>query len=389
VFSGVCVLKNFYVSFLISVLFFLISSCSFQGGEAVSLPDEDEMFEEIKNDKEKKDLNDEDDTSVNDEEPDYIDDKDNTVDDGNEADDDYQDKNDNEVDDHEISDGEVPDDNVPDESSSIDHVVIATYNTEFFFDTVCDSGNCGPGDFEPQLTPAEYAAKVKDVADALRLIDADIVLLQEVEKQSCLDDLLYELDGIYNAAYIGEKGGPGSMNTAVVTKGKVTFTNKHLSPIPLPGGGTTTFTRAFFEVRITYEGRKIIVFSAHFKSKSNDDPARRQAEANAALEIITATANSNSDAIIVLGGDLNDVPGSGPINALENAPSLIRVASELPALDQATYWYDGPIAIDHIFHSLTGAGEYIQGTAKVIKNGPNSYKLMDSDHAALRAAFSF
>jgi uncharacterized protein len=342
-------LRNLIIFTVFSVLFLFVFSCSFSGGAAVAGPDEEDMFETIGTDEER-----------------------DAVDDTEERDRDYND------------DGDEPDAFDP-----VEQIVIATYNAEFFFDTVCDSGYCGPGDFEPQLTPAEYVAKVKDVAEALRLIDADIILLQEVEKQSCLEDLLVELDDIYDAAYLGERGGPGSMNTAVITKGKITLTNKHLSPIPLPGGGTTTFTRAFLEARITYQGRKVIVFSAHFKSKNNDDPGRRQAEANAALEILKDTAKYNGDALIVLGGDLNDVAGSGPVNTLENSSSLIRVAAELPAVDQATYWYDGPIAIDHIFHSLDGAGSYISGTAEVIKNSPNTYKLMGSDHAALRAAFSF
>jgi uncharacterized protein len=377
------VLKKLSHFFPVLIFILVVSSCSFSGNEGLSLPDEEDMFEEIKVDNEEKDdfSNSEDSQQHNDSD-DYDDEKnDNNItepDDNNIPDPDVE-NNDNEADDNEV----------PDQEDVVDKVIVATYNTEFFYDTICDTGYCGYGEFEPQLTPAEYNAKVKDVADALKLINADIVLLQEVEKQSCLDDLLDELDGMYDTAYIGEKGGAGSMNTAVITKGKVTSTNKHLSPIPLPYGGTTTFARAFFEVRITYEGKKIIVFSAHFKSKSNDDPERRQAEANAALEILKDTAYYNSDALIVLGGDLNDVPGSGPINTLENSSSLLRVASELPVTDQATYWYQGPTAIDHIFHVLDGKGEYISGTAEVIKNGPETYRLMDSDHAALRAAFSF
>ena len=134
---------------------------------------------------------------------------------------------------------------------------------------------------------------------------------------------------------------------------------------------------------------KIIVFSAHFKSKSNDDPKRRQAEADEALKIINSTASKYPGALIVMGGDLNDTPGSGPISTLENSSGLLRVAAELSATDQATYDYSGPIAIDHIFHSLYGSWSYVEGSAKVIKDSPSWYSLISSDHAALRAEFEY
>ena len=98
---------------------------------------------------------------------------------------------------------------------------------------------------------------------------------------------------------------------------------------------------------------------------------------------------NNPDALIVMGGDLNDTPGSGPVSTLENSPELTRVAAELSPTDQATYYYDGPIAIDHIFFSDEGTGSYIFGSAEVVKDSPSWYSLISSDHAALKAAFEF
>lgn len=285
----------------------------------------------------------------------------------------------------------TPDESVtPDEDiESPEKVVIATYNTHMFFDTVCDSGSCASSDFEEQPSVSEYNDKVADVAEALTMINADIVLLQEVEKKICLEDLFDEMNGVYDDLYIGETGYDASIDTAVITKGEITYTNKHTGSIPHPDGGTTTFTRAFLEAHINLGGRKIIVFSAHFKAKSNDDPERRQAEADAALEIINDVADSNSDALIVMGGDLNDTPGSGPVSTLENSSELVRVASELSSTDQATYYYDGPIAIDHIFFCVEGSGSYVSKSAEVIKDAPSWYSLISSDHAALKAEFEF
>lgn len=269
----------------------------------------------------------------------------------------------------------------------IEEVTIATYNTYRFFDTVCDTGFCGSSDYEVQFTTTQYKEKIEDVAAALRKIDADIVLLQEVEKKICMEDLLEKIGDMYSEIYIGETGGDASVDVAVITKGKIIDTNKHLGSIPHPDGGTTYFTRAFLEVEIDFGGRKIIVFSAHFKSKNGDDPDRRLAEARAALEILKDTADDNPDALIVMGGDLNDTPNSLPIDTLEDSSELIRVASDCS--DDATYYYHSPQAIDHIFFSLEGAGSYVAGSSEVVKDSPSWYSLMSSDHAAVKADFSF
>ena len=266
-------------------------------------------------------------------------------------------------------------------------VTIATYNSYRFFDTVCDSGYCGSSDYEVQFTDTEYQQKVEDMAAALKKINADIVLIQEVEKKVCMDDLLKELGSMYSEIYIGETGGSASVDTAVITKGKIVDTDKHLGSISRPDGGTTTFARAFLEVEIEFGGKKIIVFSAHFKSKSNDDPDRRLAEARAALQILKDTADEAPDALIVMGGDLNDTPNSLPIGTLEDSSELLRVASDIS--DDATYYYDGPIAIDHLFLSLEGSGSYVSQSAKVVKDSPSWYSLMSSDHAAVKATFEF
>jgi len=280
----------------------------------------------------------------------------------------------------------------PECEPKISEVKIATYNTHLFFDTMCDSGNCSSSDFEEELTDSEYSARVAWLAEAVEKIDADIILLQEIEKESCLADLFDATGGNFDAWYLGEKGYAASVDTGVITKGEITYRNKHVEQIDCPGceGGKTTFSHTFLEIHIKLGCREIIVFSAHFKSKNEDDSDRRLAEARAAAAIMERVAEQNPQALIVLGGDLNDTPGSEPVEILESSDSLLRVASDLPEIDQATYYYHGEaIAIDHIFQAVTAFGSYVPKSAKVIKNSPSYYSLDPSDHAALRATFSF
>jgi uncharacterized protein len=270
-----------------------------------------------------------------------------------------------------------------------DTVRIATFNVRLLFDTVCDSGRCGPGDFEQVLTEAELAARADQIATAIRALDPDIILLQEIENQNALDALLTRLPDQFNTGVIGETGFAGSIDVAVMANGRIVEEVRHgHRSLPLPSGGTTTFTREFLEVhlalsRSAQDARRaeVIVFVGHFKSKANDDPPRRLAEAQAAHDIVTAVAEGNRDRLVVFGGDLNDTPGSPPLTALEASDLLYRVAQELPPSEQATW---GQQAIDHLYVALRAAGTYDTGTARVFRDNGG---WGGSDHGALVAEF--
>ncbi len=268
-------------------------------------------------------------------------------------------------------------------------ITIATYNVRRFFDDVCDSDDCGYDSYEPDVSASEYNSKAQAVADAIKKIDADVLLLQEIEKQDCLEKVKIKLPGQYNIYTIGETNYDASVDVAVVSKGTLVRTYDHqYMNIPHPDGGTTHFTREFYEVHLSFDGSAVIVFSAHFKSKANDDPSRRLAEARAAYNIILDVASSNPNALIVMGGDLNDYPGSDPMDALLSSGKLRRVADSISGNQDATYEYSGsPVAIDHLLLHKNSGGSYVEKSAIVIKDYYYDYSLGDSDHAALKAEF--
>jgi predicted extracellular nuclease len=127
----------------------------------------------------------------------------------------------------------------------------------------------------------------------------------------------------------------------------------------------------------------VIAFSAHFRSKSSDDPGRRFAEAVAARDIVATVATDNPDALVVFGGDLNDTPGSEPIAALDE--KLVRPSLGLPNDTIATYFFEGTgEPIDHLYTS--SATHIVAGTFAVDKD-PGSRTFAGSDHAAVHADF--
>jgi endonuclease/exonuclease/phosphatase family metal-dependent hydrolase len=268
-------------------------------------------------------------------------------------------------------------------------VTVATWNVERFFDLRCDSGRCGWGDYEELPTPEQFQAQAQRIADAIDALDADVVLLQEIESQECLDELQRLLPEPYPVAVLGETGGDASVDVAILARGELVRTRGHRDqPIPLDGGGTTRFARELLEVHLRLQGRDLIAFSAHFKSKSGDDPARRLAEARAARQIALDTSLEHPDALVILGGDLNDTPDSEPLGALTEDQRLLRVAEDIAPEDWTYLWQNRTQAIDHLLLATDARGQYLPASAMVLRGGRgDSYG--GSDHCALTALFTW
>jgi len=264
---------------------------------------------------------------------------------------------------------------------------IATFNVRRYFDTVCDSGDCSYGAYEEQPTQAQFEARTAQIAEAIERIDASIVLLQEVETWTCLLSLASALYPRYPTFRLGEIGGVATVDVAVLAEGELVDEIRHRQvPLPLPSGGFTSFARELLELHLEVDGQRVVVFDAHFKSKSGDDPERRLAEATAAHQIVTARAAQLPDALVVLGGDLNDVPGSPPLDAIEQGGLLHRVAADIPDGLDHTFIFDGQgVALDHLYLAVAAGGSYIAGSAEVIRGSAGG--LGGSDHAAVAAHF--
>ena len=262
---------------------------------------------------------------------------------------------------------------------------VATWNVRRFFDPTCDSGSCGGDEFEALPSQQEFEERADEIAASIRSLEADVVLLQEVESQACLDALSARLGDVFDVFLIGETRLPASLDTVVLSKGRVEDVRTHRQDsFQLPEGGQTRFERELLEVHVIIESKRVAVFTAHFKSKSNDDPSQRLAEATRAREVVLGTAEEMGDALVVFGGDLNDTPGSDPLDALELGGDLVRVAAELDP-DSWTHIFRGNIeALDHLYHA-DGLGKHVAGSSQVRRDDG---RFGGSDHAALLADFN-
>jgi uncharacterized protein len=266
-------------------------------------------------------------------------------------------------------------------------VRVATFNVKLFFDTACQSGQCASGDFEQVSSQQAFDARATELAQAIEGFEADVVALQEIETQACLNALLSRLGTALPHGVLGEIGTSGSVDVAILSKTPLEQVVGHRGEgISRPDGTRTTFSREFLEVHVRAEnGTEVVLFAAHFRSKSMDDPGRRLAEAQNARRIVTGVASALPKALVVIAGDLNDTPGSAPLEALTADGGLLRVAADLPLADQYTYVFNGRgETIDHILQAVTPAALAVPRSTIVWKNGRG---FAGSDHWAVTSVF--
>lgn len=290
-----------------------------------------------------------------------------------------------------LTDGEAPFDDAGSDAAppAAGAVRIATYNVQNFFDTVCDTGLCKPSDYETQFTPAQYESKSNSVASGVRKIGADVVLLQEIEKDACLQTLSTKLNNAYPYKQIGETNFNGSVDVAILSKDPIKAVRTHRQDkFKLTDNRTVSFTREFLEVDLDRKGTLYTVFVGHFKAKVDDDPVLRLGEATEARKIVLATAAANPGRLVVFGGDLNDFPGSPPLNALVAGGEM--VLAELRDLSgNATFTeFSGGTGhpIDHLLVPKALTERHVKGTTRVVQDAANK-GLSGSDHAGLLADF--
>ncbi len=153
------------------------------------------------------------------------------------------------------------------------------------------------------------------VATELRAWDADVVLLQEVDRGRGRSG------SVAQAAWLGDRLGldwaygptrqlrPGSTGNAVLSRFPVTDVRPRSLP-RLPG----LFRRGLLQVTVDVDGRAVDLMSTHLDHVS---PAARRAQAAA-----VATGVRRTGRPVLLGGDLNAEPGLPPLNVLARAGLL-------------------------------------------------------------------
>lgn len=190
-------------------------------------------------------------------------------------------------------------------------VRVATWNVHDLFDDL--DRLMPPGDLDPVPAPEEVAAKLDRVAAVLRRLDADLVLLQEVETLA-LAEALAARTGHADARLL-EAFDPRGIDVAVLSRLPIERYVSHLGE--LAADGTPLWSRDCVELHAAAGERRLVLVGTHLISRVTDLPGARRLEQAARLrEIADEVAAHDPGALVVAGGDLNDEPGSASLAPL-------------------------------------------------------------------------
>ena len=154
--------------------------------------------------------------------------------------------------------------------------------------------------------------------------------------------------------------------------------------------------------RFVFRGRAVLAVANHFSSKGGDgalfgrvqppsasSESGRIAQAREVHDYVAAHLETNPDALIIAGGDLNDFSFSRSLRVL-TGEHLLNPAEALPPGEVYSYIYEGNSqALDHLLVSpalherLIGPVDYVHRYAEFL------YEERFSDHDPLLARFRF
>jgi predicted extracellular nuclease len=236
--------------------------------------------------------------------------------------------------------------------------VAATINANDWFDSEALSGNPD----EPLLPPEVLAAKERKLAHAISTLlrCPTLVAVQEVEHAALLEGLAAALAPSCGFTYTvshAESADPRGIDNALLSDpGRVSVARvtpqQVCSPVPTDhvdttivcdAGDSVLFDRPPLQVDMLIDGRPVVAFVNHFKSK-------REGEAETALERLAQARWQNALAVDLLAadpgrpvlvlGDLNDYEKSAPLLTLTDPARGGGLVSGLAGVpDDARYSY--------------------------------------------------
>ena len=266
---------------------------------------------------------------------------------------------------------------------------IATYNCKNYF-------------LSPESKSVKSARERNAVTRVIEAVNADILCLQEVENASVLDEINQNLSNPYTYCLIENGNSDRGINVGIMSRlifdgqshrnthlkdknGQSLYgyqnQNCHAKGELSPVG----FQRDLFLAEFNINGKTLLVFNTHLKSRRNykwykyDAETIRLCEAAAIREILSQYA-SNPDHLIILAGDLNQRHRGESILPITDWRELQDpVYEEIQSIDPTTTTFHSKPKerIDYLLPGTNLHHHYISGSAKIHKS---SIAKKASDH---------
>ena len=255
-----------------------------------------------------------------------------------------------------------------------DGVRVASFNAEFLFD---GEGDEGQATFDWKGDPAKATEHINRVGEVIRRVNADVIMLVEVENKGVLDALIAgPLTGMgYTAHFVQGQDRFTGQDMGLLSKLPVEAVGRTDERAPLPGSPTETYgVSKNLWARLSIGGTPTTIIGLHFLSQPDnaDRKPSREAQAEVIRRLVAQEQGAGREVIAL--GDFNDFDdvvldrrGNRPITNV-NATikrgadgadnDLKNVMAEVPVNERFSNFYDrnrnGVIeegelgAIDHV-----------------------------------------
>jgi endonuclease/exonuclease/phosphatase family metal-dependent hydrolase len=236
---------------------------------------------------------------------------------------------------------------------------LATWNVHDLFDEVDRLDP--PGALDEVPGAAEVEARLEQVASVLAALDADAVLLQEVEHQPLLARLAARCG--YPEARLLEGNDPRGIDLGLLSRLPVVAYLGHADD--LAPDGRRLWPRDAVEAVLDAGGRRLAWLGTHLSSRLSDPAGSRRSLQAARLRALADLAGAKwGAAMVVVGGDLNDEASAASLAPLLGDGAWL--GAEPGAGSDAWTWSDGAsrAALDHLLVRAVDAGAIL--SARVV-----------------------
>lgn len=223
-----------------------------------------------------------------------------------------------------------------------ENVRVATWNVRNLFDAIDDPYN------DDVLSEAQVERKLAEVEAGIMRLGADVLALQEVEKESLLKRLQRDCGYPYGVLVEGNDTARG-IDVALLSRYPVSFRSHRAMVLPEVRGVQKgyRFSRDCLEAHV--EGPlPMVLLVNHFKSKARSaggDAPKRRAQSLGVLRVLEKLRQRR----VAVVGDLNDTPGSWALEPLFSAGLRDPLAALEPR--RIDYVLVNPLLAPHLVHS--------------------------------------
>jgi endonuclease/exonuclease/phosphatase family metal-dependent hydrolase len=251
---------------------------------------------------------------------------------------------------------------------------IVTWNVHDLFDE--EDRLEPPGEEDTVLTAAQVEAKLQRVGTVLARLDADVILLQEVEALALLERLASgPLAGRGYEAFLVEAFDPRGIDVGALSRVPVTAYRSHAEE--RAPDGSHLWSRDLVEIHLAEPRRPIVLLGTHLVSRL--DPAadpRRRLQAQRMRDAFDALRAGAGAPLVVGLGDLNDLPASAALAPLFADGELVDLGA---AMEARTSWtWSGGGREERIDYAFVGRGDLAAVTRIEVASGADV--AASSDH---------